>query len=252
MNPTDPPTPAPDLPTAVLWDFDGTVMHTEPYWYEEERHLVEEYGGTWTMEDALTLVGKALPDSAALLRAHSPVTLPVPQIVDRLQNGVVERIRDHVPWRPGARELLHELHAARIPQALVTMSWRPILDIVLGELPPGIFTAIVTGDAVTRGKPHPEPYLTALTMLGVPSAARLTCVAVEDSVTGSTSAADAGIPTLVTPSVEEVPPRPGLVLLDSLAGVRAADLLPLACPAVEDHRAGIGGGVPPHAGHNAR
>ncbi|WP_116114000.1 HAD family hydrolase [Austwickia chelonae] len=250
MNSTN--DPAPGLPTAVLWDFDGTVMHTEPYWYEEERCLVEEYGGTWTMDDALTLVGKALPDSAALLRAHSPVTLSVPQIVDRLQNGVVERIRGHVPWRPGARELLNELHDAQIPQALVTMSWRPVLDVVLGELPPGIFPAIVTGDSVTRGKPHPEPYLTALDMLGVPTTAKLACVAIEDSITGSTSAAAAGVPTLVTPSVEEVPDRPGLVVLDSLAGVRATDLLALAGPAARAHREGNGGGVPPHAGHNAR
>ena len=40
------------LPAAVLWDMDGTLVDTEPYWMACERELVDAYGGTWTEDDA--------------------------------------------------------------------------------------------------------------------------------------------------------------------------------------------------------
>ncbi|GMA84805.1 hypothetical protein GCM10025868_00550 [Angustibacter aerolatus] len=40
------------LPAAVLWDMDGTLLDTEPYWIEGEHALVERYGGTWSDEHA--------------------------------------------------------------------------------------------------------------------------------------------------------------------------------------------------------
>ena len=163
--PNTQPTALTALPAGVLWDLDGTLMDTEPLWFAQERALVEEYGGVWTHEDALSLVGLALLDSADLIRARTPVTLDRERIVDRLQGGVVDGLRGAVPWRPGARELIDELSAAGVPQALVTMSWRPVLEVVLRALPEGTFAALVTGDAVTRGKPHPEPYLTGLELL---------------------------------------------------------------------------------------
>lgn len=223
-----------DLPRAVLWDLDGTLMDTEPLWFAQERELVTEYGGTWTHDDALSLVGLALLDSADQIRARTPVTLGRESIVERMQAGVVVAMRAAgVPWRPGALELLHELSAAGVPQALVTMSWRPVLEVVLGALPTGTFATVVTGDMVRHGKPHPEPYLTGLAGLGVdarePEAVNR-CVAIEDSSTGSASAVAAGIPTLVTPCVKPVDPAPGLALAPSLDGVRAADLLALTTP----------------------
>ena len=47
------------------------------------------------------------------------------------------------------------------------MSYARFVDPVLAALPPGLFDEVVTGDAVSRGKPHPEPYLTAARLLGV-------------------------------------------------------------------------------------
>ena len=45
---------------AVLWDMDGTLVDTEPYWIATEVALAEEYGGTWSHEDAMHLVGNSL------------------------------------------------------------------------------------------------------------------------------------------------------------------------------------------------
>ena len=70
---------------AVLWDMDGTLVDTEPYWIEEEYALVEEYGGTWSQEHALNLVGNDLLLSGEYIREHGGVPLAPAEIVDRLR-----------------------------------------------------------------------------------------------------------------------------------------------------------------------
>ena len=82
-------------------------------------------------------------------------------IVEWMLDGVIARVREHVPWRPGARRLLTELNDLGVPCALVTMSWRRLADAILEELAPIHFDVVVTGDDVRDGKPHPEPYLSA-------------------------------------------------------------------------------------------
>jgi beta-phosphoglucomutase-like phosphatase (HAD superfamily) len=146
-----------DHPAAVLWDMDGTLVDTEPYWIAEERALVELHGGVWTDEHAYQLVGNDLMVSAQYILDHAPVPLTPVEVVHELLAGVVRRVSRHVPWRPGARELLEALGEAGVPCALVTMSWRSLADVFVASLPAGTFAAVITGDEVTHGKPHPEP-----------------------------------------------------------------------------------------------
>ena len=148
-------------PAAVLWDLDGTLVDTEPYWIECEYELVEAHGGTWSEEHAHAIVGSDLRESARYIREHGDVDLPIDEIVNQLLDGVIARVRRNVPWRPGARDLLAQLRTEKVPCALVTMSWRRLADAVVGELPRGSFAATIVGDEVRRGKPHPEPYLAA-------------------------------------------------------------------------------------------
>ena len=209
------------MPAAVLWDMDGTLVDTEPYWIECERELVARYGHEWSDDDAHALVGNPLLVSAEIVRERGHVPLPAETIVDVLLDGVVARVREHVPFRPGARELLEGLVAAGVPCALVTMSYRRFTDAVVEALPPGAFAAVVAGDEVTRGKPHPEPYLTAAARLGVPPEA---CVAIEDSPTGVASAVAAGVPTLAVEHLVPVSPGPLRTIVRTLEGWAPADL----------------------------
>lgn len=217
------------LPAAVLWDMDGTLIDSEPYWIAEEHALVESYGGVWSDAHAHALVGNALEVSAQYILDHSPVELTVAQVVDRLMHGVMRRMEDHVPWRPGAFELLEALRTSEVRTALVTMSWRPFTDLLVRLLPRGSFDIVVPGDAVGHGKPHPEPYLTAVGLLGV---RRQDCVAIEDSPSGVRSAVAAGVPTIAVPHIVAVPRIAGSVQIPTLAGVRPQDLLPLLDAAV--------------------
>jgi HAD superfamily hydrolase (TIGR01509 family) len=189
---------------AVLWDMDGTLVDTEPYWIESEFALVEEHGGTWSDEHALNLVGNDLLVSGRYIREHSGIDLEPDQIVEQLLDRVVARVERRVPWRPGAVELLDDLRSHGVRCAMVTMSYRRFVAPILAELPAGAFEVVVTGDSVTRGKPHPEPYETAAALLGLDPAAT---VAIEDSNTGALSAESAGCTVLVVPN--HVPVLPG-------------------------------------------
>ena len=200
-------------PAAVLWDMDGTLVDTEPYWIATEYALVAEHGGHWSDEHARSLVGFDLRDAAAVLRDRGGVDLPIDEIVNRLLDGVIERVRHKVPWRPGARALLIALRKQQIPCALVTMSWSRFADAVVSALPPGSFDVVITGDEVTHGKPHPEPYLAAAAALGVQAK---DCVAIEDSPTGVRSAVAAGCRTFAVPNVVDVPAGRGYTVVGSL------------------------------------
>ena len=208
-----------DLPRAVLWDMDGTLVDTEPYWIEAEFELAERYGGTWSKAHALSLVGNNLLDSAAYIRENMGIDVEPERIVEELLDGVVHRVEQSVPWRPGAVDLIERTRAAGIPCALVTMSYDRFVAPILAHLPAETFRVVVTGDRVSQGKPHPEPYLTAAAALGL---APEDCLAIEDSQTGAKSAEAAGCLVLVVENHVPVLPGERRVFADTLEGLDLA------------------------------
>ena len=213
---------------AVLWDMDGTLVDTEPYWIDTEFALAAEFGAPWSQELALQLVGNDLLDSGRFIQEQMGLPLTPAEIVERLLDGVVARVQHDVPWRPGARELLAQLKGAGVPCALVTMSWERFVAPIVAALPADTFSVVITGDAVTHGKPHPEPYSTAARRLGVePSRA----IAIEDSETGCRSAEAAGCTVLAVPLHVSVAPGDRRIFRDTLVGLDPTSLAALRLPA---------------------
>jgi beta-phosphoglucomutase-like phosphatase (HAD superfamily) len=101
------------------------------------------------------------------------------------------------------------------------MSYRRFATAALGALPAGTFAAVVTGDEVGPGKPHPKPYITAAELLGVPVGE---CIAIEDSEPGVASAEAAGCRVLVVPHHVDIDPTPYRRIVASLAGLTMSDL----------------------------
>ena len=212
----------------MLWDLDGTLIDSEPYWMAEETLLVEQFGGTWTHEEALQLVGAGLELSAEVLQ-NAGVPWETQTIIDHLTDGVMSRIRERTPWRPGARELLAELRRAQVPTALVTMSIRRMAELVadaVSEIDGNqAFDVIVSGSDVRNAKPHPEAYMSAASQLGVDP---VDCVAIEDSPTGLTSAVASGARVVGVPLMISLPQPSvhfrGWVLWETLEGRTLDDL----------------------------
>lgn len=189
-------------PAAVLWDMDGTLINSEPYWISAENELVESFGGEWTHDDAMAVVGSGLFNSARAMQSKG-VDLDEQTIVDWLTDRVMAQLKESgIPWRPGARELLLELREAQVPTALVTMSIGRMAHHVVDNLGFHGFDAVISGDDVDNAKPHPEPYHVGATSLGVDIS---DCVAIEDSPPGATSAFRAGATVVGVPFMVDIP-----------------------------------------------
>ena len=210
-------------PAAVLWDMDGTLVDTEPYWISAETRLMNAHGIEWSEEQGLEFVGNDLLTSASLMQ-KAGLELSGPQIVETLLDEVVVQIEGSVPFRPGALELLASIVAAEIPCVMVTMSYRRLAEAVISSCPPGSFVGLISGDEVSAGKPDPEPYLKGAALLGLDPS---DCVALEDSKPGLASAEAAGTIAIGIPHLVELEPRPGRILWTSLEGRGVNDLAEL-------------------------
>lgn len=201
---------------AVLFDMDGTIIDSEPYWLASEQTLAAEHNGTWTAQDGLDVVGMSLDESSKLLKDRANIPMETTDIVNRLTDDVQGRLAKVVPWRPGAKELLLDLKRHNVKTALVTMSLHRMAQQVVDAIPFDAFDVIVAGDDVTRGKPDPEAYEKAAALLGFETK---NCIAFEDSATGLASAEAAGTYAIGIPNFVALPEKPGRVLWDTLDGV---------------------------------
>lgn len=201
---------------AVLFDMDGTIIDSEPYWMASEQALAAEHNGTWTANDGLDIIGMDLDESSKVFKDRANIPLEPEEIKNRLTNDVQSKLAKVVPWRPGAQELLLELRKRNVKTALVTMALHRMAQQVVDAIPFDAFDVIVAGDDVTRGKPHPEAYEKAARLLGF-STTR--CIAFEDSITGLTSAEAAGTYAIGIPNIIEIPQKPGRIIWPTLEGV---------------------------------
>jgi HAD superfamily hydrolase (TIGR01509 family) len=203
---------------AVLWDMDGLLVDTEPVWTVAEEELAERLGGTWSDELKARIAGTRLDVSVpTILEWHGVAATPevVAETSAWLLDRMVELYRTEVRVLPGVRELLAELAHEEVQQALVSSSYRVLVDAVLSH-GFGPFAVTVAGDEVPEGKPSPDPYLLACGLLGVEPKQ---CVVLEDSAAGVLSGKAAGCAVVAVPSVPGVVIKPGRrrVVLPSLA-----------------------------------
>ncbi|KWV32979.1 HAD family hydrolase [Micromonospora rifamycinica] len=207
----------------MLFDMDGTLVDSEKLWDIALYELATAYGGTLTAAARRAMVGTSMAASMRLL--HDDLGQPErdPRVsAEWIHARILELFRTGLRWRPGALTLLRAVRAAGIPTALVTSSGRALVEVALDTLGRGSFDAVVCGDEVDSAKPHPEPYLTAARLLGVPIGR---CVAIEDSPAGVASALAAGAAVLAVPAEVPLPPTDGVHQVESLT---AADLELLA------------------------
>lgn len=229
---------APAALSAVLFDMDGLLIDSERIWLEVERDVVHRLGGEWGPEHQAELVGGSVPRTTAYMLEHTGADATSEQVARWLLDGMVERLSAGVELLPGADELLDALTAAGVPCALVSSSYRPLVDAALGFMGAERFALTVAGDEVERLKPAPDPYLTAARVLGaVPGR----CVALEDSPNGVASAEAAGCVTVAVPSVIPIEPTTTRTVVGSLAELDVASLDALVRGRLASHNGGSGG-----------
>lgn len=203
-------TVSPDAPLfsrsfeAVLFDLDGTLVDSTASVTRSWRRFAEHYGVS----------------SAALHRNHGQParTLIATLLPEHLRDDALDRItaleiEDAVDLPPvrGARTFFESVPPDR--RAIVTSGTRRLARARLasaGYTAPDVF---VTADDVTRGKPDPEPFLTAAALLGVDPTR---CLVIEDAAAGITAARAAGCSVLAITGTADADDLPTDVVVDGL------------------------------------
>jgi HAD superfamily hydrolase (TIGR01509 family) len=213
-------------PAACLFDMDGLLVDSEPLWTVAEQELAVSLGGTWTADLKAAVIGTSITVAVPVILDWFGASDRDPvEVEEWLLGRMVELFRDRLTLRPGARELLRELHGIGMPMALVSSSYRILVEAGLDVLGRSPFRATVAGDEVTHTKPHPEPYLTACARLGVDP---VDAVVFEDSPTGVRAGEAAGCFVIAVPDYVSVQPGPRTRVVDSLADLDASALSELA------------------------
>ncbi|QKW05639.1 HAD family phosphatase [Streptomyces sp. NA04227] len=201
---------------AVLLDMDGTLVDTEGFWWDAEVEVFARLGHRLDEAWRQVVVGGPMSRSAGFLIEATGADVTLDELVVLLNDGFEDRISRTLPLMPGAKRLLSELAANRIPTALVSASHRRIIDRVLRSLGASNFALTVAGDEVERTKPFPDPYLLAAAGLG---ADPTRCAVIEDTATGVASAEAAGCRVVAVPSVAPIAPAAGRTVVSSLEEV---------------------------------
>ncbi|WP_122820996.1 HAD family hydrolase [Varibaculum vaginae] len=176
---------------AVLFDMDGTLIDSEPLWQRAEEQIAADFGQDWSYEDGQALTGNSLYNSACIMIERKNLPLIPAEVIEMMVSKMQDFYRRQgVPWIAGARDLLSELAAEKIPTALVSASYDNLVSQVCVTAPKGSLEVMVTGSEPNiRQKPFGDPYRLAAQRLRVPVE---NCLVVEDSAPGLTAGKDAG------------------------------------------------------------
>lgn len=183
---------------AAIFDMDGLLIDSEPFWQEAEGAVFGALGVPLTREMCYQTVGMRIEEAVAYWRARYPWDGPSD---DEVAADVVRRVTALVHERgaalPGVRQAIEMLAGRGVPLAVATSSPHALAETVLERLQlRAYFAAVCSAEHQPEGKPHPGVFLAAAAQLGVDPAR---CVAFEDSGAGVLSAQAAGMYVVAVP-----------------------------------------------------
>ena len=182
---------------AYLFDLDGTIADSMPLHYLGWRQAVEEHGGHFPEDLFYAWAGIPLPRTVEMLNERFGLRMPVLDVVRRKESLYLSRLEELKP----VASVLHHIHARHGEVSFAIVSGSPRTSIVdtltrLGLL--DLFPVLVGAEDYARGKPDPEPFLTAASRIGVAPA---DCLVFEDAEAGIASARAAGMQWVRVPLV---------------------------------------------------
>jgi HAD superfamily hydrolase (TIGR01509 family) len=202
--------PMPIPPTAVVFDMDGLLLDSERMALEAFTQACRDVSASVDEDTYARCIGSSWEATGRILSEALGSEARYQALRRRWDELYQARITESaVPLKPGARELLAALAHYGVPHALATSTARPVATVKLERA--GVitsFSCLICGGETDRGKPHPDPYLAAVTALGTPPASSW---ALEDSENGVRAAHAAGLTVIQVPDL--VPPSETLLAL---------------------------------------
>jgi beta-phosphoglucomutase-like phosphatase (HAD superfamily) len=183
---------------AAVFDMDGVLIDTEPVWRGVEMEIFSALGLHLTEAECRETMGLRIDEVVQLWHARRPWTnVPPEVVVDRILAGVTAHVRHHGVATEGALEAIGCVRRAGLRCAVASSSPLSLINAVIEKLGIGAQVDVIcSAEQEARGKPAPDVYLRAASLLGVPPAG---CLAIEDSANGVLSARAAGMVCIVVP-----------------------------------------------------
>jgi len=182
---------------AIIFDMDGVLVDSMSYHAQAVQNIFDQIGVKMDKQDIFEREGERTVDIITYLiekETGDASGYDIRDIVDRYIrefNRIVElKVFD------GIRECLLSMNND-FRMCVVSGSDRPIVHDIIAREFPDIFEILVSADDVERGKPHPEPYLTAVEKLGI---SKDECLVVENAPMGVESAKKAGLCCIAVPT----------------------------------------------------
>jgi HAD superfamily hydrolase (TIGR01509 family) len=171
---------------AVIFDLDGVLADSEPWWNEIDAKLLAEYGVAYRGEYHRNVLGVSYRLAVEFYKNAFRISAPVEELMRRRGEIAREFFANRVSLFPSAKATLVELGQLNLRLAVATSSVsasaRPFLHRT------GIarfFSVIISGEEIKRGKPHPDIYLYVAEKLKVTSDV---CLVIEDALSGIAAA----------------------------------------------------------------
>ncbi|MFD5142504.1 HAD family hydrolase [Streptomyces sp. NPDC058401] len=185
---------------SVIFDLDGTLVDSEPNYYESGRRTLARHGvPDFTWEQHSRYIGIGTLETLEILRDEYGITTPVEQLLAEQNAAYLELARTHTEAYPEMRAFVRRLHSEGVPMAVASGSSREAIDAVLaGTGLDTLLTTVVSAEEVPQGKPAPDVFLEAARRLGADPA---DCVVVEDAAPGALAAHAAGMRCVAVPYV---------------------------------------------------
>jgi HAD superfamily hydrolase (TIGR01509 family) len=191
--------------SAIIFDLDGVLADSEPWWSEIDAKLLAEYGVQYRGEYHRNVVGVSYRLAVECYKKAFRLSVATDEMMRRRGEIATEFFANRVGLFPNVKGVLEELRQMKLHLAVATSSIsasaRPYLD---RHQLTGFFEVIVTGEEVEHGKPAPDIYLCAAQQLGISAD---TCLVVEDALPGVAAAKAARMRVVAIPDRRFVDPH---------------------------------------------
>ncbi len=183
---------------AVVFDMDGVLIDSEPFWRESEIEVFGRNGLHLDEADCILTTGMRIGEVTRYWYERRPWNGPEPEILaGEILRGVIRRVRERGTAIRGLHQAIRLFQSHGLRLALASSSALSFIDAVIDRLElRSYFEAFCSAENEPRGKPHPDVYLSAARRLALPPA---NCLAVEDSIAGAPAAKAAHIKCIAIP-----------------------------------------------------
>ena len=199
---------------AAIFDMDGLMIDSEPYWQRAQLEVFAELGVPINVHDTIETTGIRIDQVVNLYFSRTPWdSVSCKQVCDDIVQRVIDLVREHKPAMPGLFQALAICQQEGIRLALASSSPMTLIAATVDALElTDVFEITLSAEDLRFGKPHPEVYLNACDALGVPPQE---CVALEDSFNGLLAAKAAQMKTIVIPEAS-AKDQPRFVIADRI------------------------------------